>query len=111
MVRVRGEVPESPDLLDPGGAGSWEERDAVGVEHRFGEVGGGGRIADGYVDVPRVGGGNEAAVSPGRPGVPSECATRAKLGDRLPGADPRRVVLWPSAQRTLVGTFLIPCVV
>ena len=43
-----------------------------------------------------MGGGNEAAVSPGRPGVPSEGATGLKLGDRLPGPI-RRVVLWPSA--------------
>jgi hypothetical protein len=56
----------------------------VGVEHRFGEVGGGGRIADGHVDVPPDGGGNEAAVSSGRPRVPSEGATGVKqLGDRL----------------------------
>ena len=53
-------------MLDSGGAtSSWEERDAVGVEHMFGEVGGGSRrIADGYVDVPPVvGGGNEAGVN------------------------------------------------
>ena len=54
----------------------------------FREVGGGSRIADGYVDVPPVGGGNKAAVSSGRPRVRSEeGATGAKLGDRLPGSN------------------------
>ena len=28
-----------PDLLDPGDASSWEDRVAVGIEHRWGEVG------------------------------------------------------------------------
>ena len=71
-----------------GVASSWEGRDAVGFEHKFWEIGGGGRMVDGHVDVPPVGGGNEAAVSSGRPRVPSEGATGAKLGDRLPGSNP-----------------------
>ena len=55
----------------------------------FGEVvGGGSRIADGYVDVPPVGGGNRTTVSSGRPRVRSEEGTTgAKLGDRLPGSN------------------------
>ncbi len=50
MIRIRGVVPEDgpipslfsrgPDLLDPRDASSWEDRVAVGVEHRSGKVGG-----------------------------------------------------------------------
>jgi len=97
VIRVRGEVPEDgpipslfsrgPDLLDPRDASSWEDRVAVGVEHRSGEVGGRGGIADCHIDVSPVGGGNETAVGPGRSRVPGEGATGAKVGDRLPGAD------------------------
>ena len=97
VIRVRGEVPEDgpipslfsrgPDLLDPRDASSWEERVAVGVEHRSGEVGGRGGIADCHIDVSPVGGGDETAVGPGRSRVPGEGATGAKVGDRLPGAD------------------------
>ncbi len=76
-----------PDLLDPGDASSWEDRDAVGIEHRSGKVGGRGGIADGHIDIPPVGGGDETAVGPGQSRVPGEGATGAKVGDRLPGAD------------------------
>jgi hypothetical protein len=44
-------------------------------------------IADGHIDIPPVGGGDEAAVGPGRSRVPVEGVTGAKVGDRLPGAD------------------------
>ena len=30
------------------------DRVAVGIEHRFGEAGRGGKVADGHVDVPTV---------------------------------------------------------
>ena len=59
----------------------------MGVEHRSGKVGGRGGIADGLIDVPPVGGGDETAVGPARSRVPGEGATGAKVGDRLPGAD------------------------
>ena len=59
----------------------------MGIEHRLGEVGRGGGVADGHVDVPPVGGGDEAAVGLGRSGVPGEGTTGAKVRDRLPGAD------------------------
>ena len=49
----------------------------MGVENRSEEVGGRGGIADCHVDVPTVGGGDEATVGSGRSGV----------GDGLPGAD------------------------
>jgi hypothetical protein len=98
VIRVHGEVPEDgpipslfsrdPDLLDPRDASSWEDRVAVRVEHRSGEVGGGrGGIADCHIDVSPVGGGDETAVGPGRSRVPGEGTTEAKVGDRLPGAD------------------------
>ncbi len=99
VVRVRGEIPEDgpipsylacgPDLLDPppGDASSWEDRVAVGIEHRLGEVGRSGRVADGHVDVPTVGGGDEATVGSGQSGVPGKGPTGAKVGDGLPGAD------------------------
>ena len=97
MIRVSGEVPEDgpisslfsrgPDLLDPGDAGSWEDRVAVGVEHRSGKVGGRGGIADGHIDIPPVGGGDETAVGPGQSRVPGEGATGAKVVDGLLGAD------------------------
>ena len=83
-----------PNLLNPGNARSgWNDGDAVRVAHRSGEVGRGGRIvADGHhVDVS--GGGDEAAESPGRLGVPGEGAIDPKLGDRLPGADPEGSVV------------------
>ena len=97
VIRVSGEIPEDgpipsyladdPDLLDPGDASSWEDRVAVGIEHRSGEVGRGGGVADGHIDIPPVGGGDETAVGPGQFRVPGEGATGAKVGDRLPGAD------------------------
>ena len=98
VFRVRGEIPEDgpissylacgPDLLGPGDASSWEERVAVGIEHRSGKVGrGGGGVADGHVNVPTVGGSDEATVGSGQSGVPGECPTGAKVGDGLPGAD------------------------
>ncbi len=90
VIRVHGEVPEDgpiPSLLDQRDASSWEERVAVGVEHRSGEVGGRGRIADCHIDVSPVRGGDETAVGPGRSRVSSKGATGAKVGDRLPGAD------------------------
>jgi hypothetical protein len=69
VIRVRGEVPEDgpipslfsrgPDLLDPRDTSSWEDRVAVGVEHRSGEVDGRGGIADCHIDVSPVGGGDE----------------------------------------------------
>ena len=58
-----------------------------GVEHWSGEVGGRSGIADGHIDVSRVGGGYETAVGPGRSRVLGEGATGAKVGDRLPGVD------------------------
>ncbi len=97
VIRVRGEVPEDgpipslftrgPDLLDPRDASSWEDRVAVGVEHRSGEVGGRGGIADCHIDVSPVGRGDETAVGPGRSRVPGEGATGAIVGDRSPRAD------------------------
>ena len=42
----------------------------MGIEHRLGVVGRGGGVADGHVDVPTVGGGDEAAVGPDRSKVP-----------------------------------------
>ncbi len=97
MIRVHGEIPEDgpipsylvcgPDLLDPGNASSREDRVAVGIEHRSGEVGRGGGVADGHVDVPPVGGGDEATVGSGQSGVPDKGPTGAKVGDGLPGAD------------------------
>ena len=84
-----------PDLLDPGDASSWEDRDAVGIEHRSGKVGGRGGIADCHIDVPTVGGGDETAVGPGQSRVPGEGATGAKVGDRLPGADLEACVVAP----------------
>ena len=98
VIRVRGEVPEDgpmipslfsrgPDLLDPRDASSWEDRVAMGVEHRSGEVGGCGGIADCHIDVSPVGGSDENDVGPGRSRVPGEGATGAEVGDRLPGAD------------------------
>ncbi len=84
MIRVRGEIPEDgpipsylacdPDLLDPGYASSWEDRVAVGIEDRSGKVGGRGGIADGHIDIPPVGGGDETAVGPGQSRVPGEGA-------------------------------------
>ena len=74
-------------MLDPGDAGSWEDRVAVGVEHRSGKVGGRGGIAYGHVDIPPVGRGDETAVGPGQSRVPGESPTGAKVGDGLPGAD------------------------
>ncbi len=59
----------------------------VGIEHGLGEVDRGGGVADGHVDVPTVGGGDEAAVGLGRSRDPGEGATGAKIGDGLPGAD------------------------
>ena len=98
VIRVRGEIPEDgpiptsylacgPDLLDPGDASSWEDRAAVGIEHRSGKVGGRGGIADCHIDVPTVGGGDETAVGSGQSGVPGKGPTGAKVGDGLPGAD------------------------
>ena len=98
VIRVSGEIPEDgpipsylvsgPDLLDPGDASSWEDRVAVGIEHRLGEeVGRGGGVADGHIDVPTVGGGDEATVGSGQSVVPGEGPTGAKVGDGLPGAD------------------------
>ena len=98
VIRVRGEVPEDGpipslfsrglDLLDPRDASTWEDRVAVGVEHRSGKIGGRGGIADCHTDVSPVGGGDETAVvGPGRSRVPGEGATGAKVGDRLPGAN------------------------
>ena len=105
VIRVRGKVHEDgpipslfalgPDLLDPRDASSWEDRVAVGVANRSGEVGRGGGVADGHVDVSPVGGGDETAVGPGRSRVPGECATGAKVGDRLPGADLEGSVVAP----------------
>ena len=69
VIRVRGEVPE-----EVGG-------------RRSGDVGGRGGIADCHIGVSPVGGGDEAAVGPGRSRDPGEGATGAKVGDRLPGAD------------------------
>ncbi len=62
VIRVRGEIPEDgpissylvcgPDLLDTGDANSWEDRVAVRIEQRLGEVDrGGGVVADGHVDI------------------------------------------------------------
>ena len=61
----------------------------MGIEHRLGEeVGRGGGVADGHVDVPTtVGGGDEATVGSGQSGVPGKGPTGAKVGDGLPGAD------------------------
>ena len=105
VIRVRGEIPEDgpipsylacgPDLLDPGDASSWEDRVAVGIERRSGKVGGRGGIADGHIDIPPVGGGDETAVGPGQSRVPGEGATGAKVGDRLPGADLEACVVAP----------------
>ena len=86
VIRVSGgEIPEDGaipsylacglDLLDPGDTSSWEDRVAVGIEHRLGKVGRGGGVADGHVDVPTIGGGDEAAVGSGQSGVPGEGAT------------------------------------
>ncbi len=65
VIRVRGEIPEDgpipcylacgPNLLDPGDASSWEDRVAVGIEHKSGKVGGRGGIADGHINIPPVG--------------------------------------------------------
>ena len=105
VIRVCGEIPEDgpipsylacdPDLLDPGYASSWEDRVAVGIERRSGKVGGRGGIADGHIDIPPVGGGDETAVGPGQSRVPGEGATGAKVGDRLPGADLEACVVAP----------------
>jgi hypothetical protein len=106
VIRVRGEIPEDgpipsylacgPDLLDPGDASSWEDRVAVGIEHRSGEVvGRGGGIADGHIDLPPVGGSDEATVGSDQSGVPGEGAAGAKVGDRLPGADLEGSVMAP----------------
>ncbi len=84
-----------PDLLDPRDASSWEDRVTVGVEDRSGEVGGRSGIANGHIDVPLVGGGDETAVGPGRSRVPGEGVTSAKVGDRLPGADLEGSVVAP----------------
>ena len=51
-----------------------------------GKVGGGGGIAHGHVDVPSVGGGDEAGVGSGLSGVPGVGAASAELGDGLAGA-------------------------
>ncbi len=104
VIRVRGEVPEygpipsllvrGPDLLDPTiDASSWEDRVTVGVEDWSGKGGGRGGIADGHIDVPLVGGGDETTVGSGRSRVPSEGVTGAKVGDRLPGVDPEGSVV------------------
>ena len=89
VIRARGEVPEDgpipslfvcgPDLLDPRDVSSWEDRVTMGAENRSGEVGRRGGIADGHIDVPPVGGGDETAVGPGRSRVPDEGATGAKV--------------------------------
>ena len=79
-------IVRGPDLLNPGDDGLGTNRDAMGMKPRLGEVCGSGRIADGHVNVPPVGGGDETAVGPGRPGDSGEGATSAKLDDRLPGA-------------------------
>ena len=71
--------------MDPGDARHGSNENAVRVKHRLGEVGGGGRIADGHV-LP-VGGAGEAAIGLGRPGVPGIGVTGGKLGDKLPGAN------------------------
>ncbi len=105
-IRVSGEIPaedgpipsylaSGPDWLDPGDASSWENRVAVGIEHRLGEVGGRSGVADGHINVLPVGGGVETAVGPGRSRVPGEGATGAKVGDRLPGADLEGSVVAP----------------
>ncbi len=51
------------------------------------EVSRGGGVADGHIDVPTVGGGDEATVGLGQSVVPGEGPTGAKVGDGLPGAD------------------------
>ncbi len=73
-----------PDWLDPGDASSWEDRVAMGIKHRLGEVGRGGGVADGHVNVPPVGGGDETAVGPGQSGVssgqrPDWCESRRRI--------------------------------
>ena len=60
-------------------------------------------VADGHVDGPTIGGGDEAAVGPVRSGVPGEGATGAKVGDRLPGADPEGTVVTIGFVATEVG--------
>ncbi len=67
----------------------------MGIEHRSGEVGRGGGVADGHVDIPPVGGGDEATVGSGQSRVPGEGATGEKVGDRLPGADLEGSVVAP----------------
>ena len=106
VIRVSGEIPEDrpipsylacgPDWLDPGDASSWEDRVvAVGIENRSGEVGRGGGVADGHIDIPPVGRGDKTAVGPGQSRVPGKGATGAKVGDRLPGTDLEGSVVAP----------------
>ena len=94
MIRVRGEVPEdgpipslfsrSPDLLDPRDASSWEDKGAVGIEHRSGEVGGCGGIADSHIDVLPVGGVDETAIGSGRSRVPVQLVRKSETDCRGP---------------------------
>ena len=60
-----------------------------------GKVGGRGGIADGHIDIPPVGGGDENAGGPDQSRVPGEGATGAKVGDRLPEADLEGSVVAP----------------
>jgi hypothetical protein len=76
VVRIPSLLVSGRDLLDPKEASSGANRDAVGVEHRLGEVSGSGRrIANSHVNnVPPISRGEEAAVGAGPPGVPGEGA-------------------------------------
>ncbi len=65
------------------------------IGHRSGEVGRGGGVADGHIDIPPVGGGAKTAVGPDQSRVPGEGATGAKVGERLPGADLEDSVVAP----------------
>jgi len=62
--------------------------DLLGHREGRARVGGSAGLLTVIMSMYPAGRGDEAAVNPGRSGVPGEGATNPKLGDRLPGADP-----------------------
>ena len=118
VIRVRGEIPEDgpipsdlvcgPDLLDPEDASSWEDRVAVRIEQRLGEVDRGGGVANGHVYINYIYRRLVEVMKPQSTRVDPEFRAKARLvrkSEKDCLGPIWRVVLWPrpSSQSSQAG--------